>query len=372
MKKFIYTCAALVLTTLAGCQEMELDNAVNAPEAIEDETAEIMASTDGEATRTLLSGRSVIWKRGDAINLFYGYANSSKFTLKSGAGTTNAKFTCSRINKTGGEIAHRVSVYPYDALATLSYNHEAEAYSIKTQFPASQEYVSGSFGSGTSPMMAITEAGNLRFRNVGATIKLRIKSAVEDVVITKIVVTTTSGRKLAGEVNYTMGVAEGSVPSMELTDNAATEITLTCSKGVRLSTTELSDFFFSLPPMVGDNKFGQEELQFHFYNDKDATPFVVTKVTPFECPRSVITVIGGADGYLYDPDGTGGSTEPDTPETPDPDDPDTPDTPDPDAPGTPDTPDDTDDSVHIGVGDTPSVPDANTYRGTGDDLWSEN
>lgn len=300
MKKYIYTFTILALSILTGCQKMEFENIANEANNQADEAVEIIASVEEGATRTQLSGNAVIWEKNDMLNVFYGYTTSSKFILKSGVGETNATFRCPQLNKNGEKIGHWVSIYPYDEEANISFCTETQSYTVKTEFPAIQKYSKGSFGSGASPMMAVTKEGDLSFKNVGAAIKLRIKSAVDNAIVTKIEATTTTGRKLAGEAYYTMGIEE-SDPIVTLTENAVNTITLDCGSGVKLSCAEVAEFIFSLPPMTGDNKFQENELLFHVYN-KDGEYVTITKEKEFECKRSKITSIG-EDGYLYDPSG---------------------------------------------------------------------
>lgn len=303
-KHFFYL-AAMLLATLTGCQEIEgTDITGNA--AVNDEV-ELVASMEDAASRTLLSeDNQVMWVKNDKLAIFYGYDSPSEFTLKKGEGTTQGTFRTPNVSTAGKSIGDAVvAIYPYIANAKLTYNDEEGTYSVKTRFPAEQHYSSNSFGSGAAPMMAISEKGSdLSFKNVGATIKMRVKSQVEGAVITKIVAYTTERdgqrRKLAGEAIYTMR-ADG-VPTVELVDNenAVSEIVLICDGGVELSTTEVTEFYFSLPPMVGDNKFEAEELVFELF-ENDRVSCTIFKEVAFGCDRSVITTIGEEEGYTYVP-----------------------------------------------------------------------
>ena len=351
MRKFLYTYITLALGILTGCQKMEFENIVNDNNSQADETVEIIASVEEGTTRTQLSGNSVIWEKNDMLNVFYGYTASSKFTLKSGIGKTNATFRCPQLNKNGEKIDHWVSIYPYDEEARVSYSTETQSYTVKTEFPAIQKYCKGSFGSGASPMMAVTKEGDISFKNVGAAIKLRIKSAVDNAIVTKIEATTTTGRRLAGEAYYTLGNKESDVPSVTLTENAVDKITLDCGSGVKLVSSEVAEFIFSLPPMIDDNRFQENELLFHVYI-KDRERFTITKQKAFECKRSQVTTIG-EDGYLYNPNGD------DIPESPNV----------PEEPNDPNIPDEPEDSADMGVGNTPSKPDAPRLRDSQDFLW---
>ena len=304
-RKHFFYLAAMLLATLTGCQEIEgTDITGNA--TVNDEV-ELVASMEDAASRTLLSeDNQVTWVKNDKLAIFYGYDSPSEFTLKKGEGTTQGTFRTPNVSTAGKSIGDAVvAIYPYIANAKLTYNDEEGTYSVKTRFPAEQHYSGNSFGSGAAPMMAISEKGSdLSFKNVGATIKMRVKSQVEGAVITKIVAYTTERdgqrRKLAGEAIYTMK-ADG-IPTVELVDNenAASEIVLICDGGVELSTTDVTEFYFTLPPMVGDNKFEAKELVFELF-ENDRVSCTIFKEVAFGCDRSVITTIGEEEGYTYVP-----------------------------------------------------------------------
>lgn len=301
-RKHFFYLAAMLLGVLTGCQEIEgTDIAGNASDEVE-----LTASMEDAATRTLLSeDLQVKWVKNDKLAVFYGYNSPSEFTLKTGAGSTQGTFRTPNVSTTGTSIGNAVvAVYPYNKNAKLTCNEDG-TYSVKTRFPAEQHYSSSSFGSGASPMMAISEKGSdLSFKNVGATIKMRVKSKVEGSVITKIVAYTTERdgqrRQLAGDAIYTMS-ADG-VPTVELIDNenAVSEIVLICDDGVELSTTDVTEFYFTLPPMVGENKFEDYELVFELF-ESDRVSYTIDKKDAFECDRSKITTIGGVEGYDYEP-----------------------------------------------------------------------
>jgi len=302
-KHFFYM-AAMLLATLTGCQEIEgTDITGNA--AVNDEV-ELVASMEDAASRTLLSeDNQVTWVKNDKLAIFYGYDSPSEFTLKKGEGTTQGTFRTPNVSTAGKSIGDAVvAVYPYNKNAKLTCNEDG-TYSVKTRFPAEQHYSSNSFGSGASPMMAISVKGeDLSFKNVGATIKMRVKSQVEGAVITKIVAYTTERdgqrRQLAGEAIYTMKA--GGNPTVELVDNenAVSEIVLICDDGVELSTTDVTEFYFTLPPMVGENEFEANELVFELF-ESDRVSCTIFKEVAFGCDRSVITTIGEEEGYTYVP-----------------------------------------------------------------------
>ena len=323
MKKF-YLFAATTMALLTACQENEALETITDAEINSAESVELSASINESSTRTYLGeGGGVCWEPKEAIGVFYLNSAQSKFTVRAitNDAKTNASLFCASPNKSGEAIAHAVAVYPYDANATLTLNYvdvdvdvdvddddnvdaqdgdnvdEQEptlaSYTVATTFPAVQSYKANSFGSGASPMMAIAEKGSdLGFKNVAATIKLQLTGTAT---ITKVEVTTTSGKPLAGACTYTMPV-DGGAPTFAFNNggDTYTTITLDCGEeGVQLKENEATNFMFTLPPMhMNDN-----ELLFHVYNKEDGVYTEIKKEIGWNYERSKITAVGP---YTYE------------------------------------------------------------------------
>ena len=329
MKKF-YLFSAIAMALLTACQENEALVTITNAEINSAEGVELSASINENSTRTYLSdGNSVCWELKEGVGIFFGYDKQSSFIVRSlkNEAKTQATLFSAKPNKTGNVIDHYVAVYPYDANATLTLNYDdvdvdnddnvdaqdgdnvdeqeptLASYTVATTFPAVQSYKANSFGSGASPMMAIAEKGSdLGFKNVAAIIKLQLKGAAT---ISKIVVSTSTGKKLAGACTYTMGI-NGSDLDIEFAEDAATTITLDCGeKGVQLSAEEATNFMFTLPPM----RFEANELIFTIY-DTDGYYMVQEKQDAFTAARSTISRVGkdsdGQDGYTYKINGADG------------------------------------------------------------------
>ena len=317
MKK-VYLFSAIAMALLTACQENEALVTITDAEINSAESVELSASINESSTRTYLGeGGGVCWEQKEAIGVFYLNSAQSKFTVRAitNDAKTNASLFCASPNKSGEAIAHAVAVYPYDANATLTLNYvdvddddnvdaqdgdnvdEQEptlaSYTVATTFPAVQSYKANSFGSGASPMMAIAEKGSdLGFKNVAATIKLQLTGTAT---ISKVEVTTTSGKPLAGACTYTMPV-DGGAPTFAFNNggDTYTTITLDCGEeGVQLKENEATNFMFTLPPMHMDDN----ELLFHVYNKEDGVYTEIKKETGWNYERSKITAVGP---YTYE------------------------------------------------------------------------
>ena len=99
----------------------------------------------------------VKWAAGDTIRIRNGNGDSAVFTLESGAGTTNAAFTCAD----GFEMVPPfVAVYP----STAAINDDG---TVTFAVPAVQSAAqTGAFANGATPMVACASDDNLRFANL--------------------------------------------------------------------------------------------------------------------------------------------------------------------------------------------------------------
>ena len=132
--------------------------------------------------------------------------------------------------------------YPYtEGLATTT---------PKVIFPAEQEYTEGTFATNNAPMCGYdAEANNkMQLKHLAGTLRLPVKAAYEGVVLDKIVITSLSGVKLAGEFDVDCTKA-----TISATTNTQESITYTLPSNFTLSTTTESVFYITIPAIeIGD------------------------------------------------------------------------------------------------------------------------
>ena len=249
MKKIYYLAAALLLTSVVGCQQEEMQS--NEPQNVAIET--VYATFDewgGVDTRTSLNEeKKVLWTEEDLISVFGGTTANNSFILSKGAGTTYGEFRVHGLSA-GTESADEISslssivaFYPYDKSVTVS---ESKVYTINATFPAIQTYTaSGTFGNGAAPAVAVTSGifdANLKFKNVGAVLRVKLKG---DATITKVVFSANAD--LAGKCKIT--ASNTTVPTVEVTEGSQT-VTINCGEGVKLSDTA-TEFVITTLPVAG-------------------------------------------------------------------------------------------------------------------------
>ena len=237
----------LVAFAFAGCVKEE---------AILDEAQfELVARMEYEAgTKTSLSGLQddgmyyPLWSEGDEIAVYVdGDTSPSKFTLKAGEGTTEASFSGTR----EGESYY--AVYPFSAAGTQ------QDGTISFTLPQTQQYVAGSFGPDSYPMVATGTKNGLDFMNLCAVMKISITGEAAIRSITLTAKDTTA--MLSGPA--TVSMVAGASPELVMGDGGSNSVVLEC-KGTELSKDAPVDFHFVIPSQTYKGGF---EISIDAYTD---------------------------------------------------------------------------------------------------------
>jgi hypothetical protein len=174
----------------AGCQI----ESINEPSRLDKSTV-YEASTEVFTPQTktsMTSDKQLVWSQNDRLAIFQCCTVADEFLVTdSSAGKTNGTFNIvsdnSEVNgsfSAGTEVPCNVAIYPYAEDLSLSGASIDGGTSYKIEgvvLPAVQNYVSGSFGNGTFPMVAVTETmadHNLKFKNVLGAMKLQLKGTL--------------------------------------------------------------------------------------------------------------------------------------------------------------------------------------------------
>ena len=254
MKKvFVYSIVAVL--ALAGCQaEQELlipeESEVFIQEDSKVFTATIEDAFGGDTKTSLDESGNVLWKQGDQVSVFAGSTVNEHYQVSD---DSDGK-TAATLNKildggfvAGTDIDNNVAFYPYSSTAELA--KSGSNYVISDiELPATQTYAAGSFGNGAFPMATVTssiEDMNFKFKNVLGGLKLQLKGTAT---IASITVTGNNNEILYGDAEVT--VANGSAPSITLSDASAKTVTLDCGAGVTLDSETATAFIIALPPMT--------------------------------------------------------------------------------------------------------------------------
>ncbi|MBR3745088.1 MAG: Ig-like domain-containing protein [Bacteroidales bacterium] len=253
MKRSLVT-SLLVALAISGCQKVEPDFTAfdnKKPAAVFSATMEALEDDSPEQTKTSMDNEgNVRWKKGDQVSIFVGSSINEHYQVTD---ESDGK-TAANLNRVeapefvgGVEIDNNVAFYPYSSTAAISKKSGSYAISGVT-LPAVQSYALESFGNGAFPMVAVTKSEtdyNLKFNNVIGGLKLQLKGTAS---IVSVRVSGNNGEILCGDAVVT--VANGNLPTISFSDEAATSVTLNCGEGVQLSTATATSFVIALPPMT--------------------------------------------------------------------------------------------------------------------------
>ena len=252
-KRFVFSILAAL--AVCSCQVEEINEI--APESNQEVIREakvftaIIDDTTTPETRTSLDAEgNVLWKQGDQVSIFAGSTINEQYQVTD---ASDGK-TAASLNKVsdpgfvaGTDIDHNIAFYPYVSIAAIA--KSAGSYVISDiTIPATQTYAEGSFGNGAFPMAAVTGSTgdmNLKFKNVLGGLKLQLKGTAS---IASISITGNNNEILCGAAEVT--VANGSNPSINLTDASAKTVTLDCGAGVALNSETATPFIIALPPIT--------------------------------------------------------------------------------------------------------------------------
>lgn len=181
--RFLYACIAATL--LLSC-EGETERGMK----------EMSVSISSDVTRSVLSGKQVLWLQGDAISLFDGIGNN-KFT-------TDGSGTSAVFKGTAYSSGQYYALYPYSSSSSLVRD------GVRTVLPEHQTAMNGTFADEVNLSVSVVTqkdgALSAVMKNVGSYFKFSIKDS--DAGICRVSVSASGGEDLSG--NVTIGFdAEG-------------------------------------------------------------------------------------------------------------------------------------------------------------------
>ena len=132
-------------------------------------------------------------------------------------------------------------VYPYCSLTSAEKSY--------VEFPAKQSYTKGTIAPNHAPMCGYAENGNeITLQHLSAILRLPVRASKEIIGLKEVVVTSTSGAKLAGIFKVNCQDA-----TLSATGSCKSSLTYTFPASFKLLTAEISDLFIVVPAgEIGD------------------------------------------------------------------------------------------------------------------------
>ena len=251
-----------------------------------------------EGTRVYANENLLLrWTANDRVSIFnkITYNREYKFLGETGDNAGGFNRVDNTESVTGNPIPHVVSVYPYQAATSIT---EEEVVSLT--LPAEQHYAENTFGLGANTMVSVSEDDILQYKNVGGFLMLKLYG--EDVSVSSITLKGNNGEKLAGKATVSMPI--NGVPTAVMSDNASTEIILTCPTPVRLGATaeESTPFWIVVPPVTFSEGFSVTVMKasgivFEKTTSKSISieRNAISKMSPMEIPSDLDLVPDAVD-----------------------------------------------------------------------------
>ena len=240
MRKLLISLTAVLLA--AGCQEKTTDHA---GQYVGDGFRALTESFEIESKTSMNSEHKILWSKGDQIAIFMDSQAASRFEVtEETVGTSSGDFTLIGTQSGKEDSDKNVAIYPYQN--NIECTGSSLGYKVTNiVLPETQNFTNESFANGAFFMAAFSQNLNMNFKNVSGALKLQL---LGDSTIKSIKIEGNDGEKLSGGATVTVST-DGSVPTVEMAENAATSVTLDCGEGVQLNTAEATSFIFALPPV---------------------------------------------------------------------------------------------------------------------------
>ena len=232
--------SSLVSLLLLSCSLQELD--------IKDPTDQVFYASLEQCTNPdtrvyLNENVKVSWNADDHITIFNKYTYNQEYCFTGQTGAKAGSFSIVPNNDfvTGNDYDFICAVYPYQKSTEIS-----NSGVLSLILPAEQFYLKDSFGLGANTMVSTTTDDQLMFKNVGGYLVLKFYG--EDISVSSIKLEGNKGEFLSGLA--TMPTAVGKVPSITMSSDAGTSVTLVCDNPVTLGVTkeDATYFWLVVPP----------------------------------------------------------------------------------------------------------------------------
>ncbi|MDM8154060.1 M64 family metallopeptidase [Bacteroides gallinaceum] len=230
---YIIFCLSLLLLSLAGCKQDELQSSHQSDTRLTSVKATTSAAVK---SRTQLSGNAVIWEQSDAIGIFSNTtAEAVRYDLTEIQGD-EARFE----SETGVSGEEFYAFYPYSAQSAV------DGTKISYRLTDGQDYRAGSFDTGDCPMVAKSTHSDFRFLQTCGIIRLRLTGTMA---VSSIRLQGNNGEALAGDGTIDIA-SDAPVFTIDGSGDKLTAIQLRASANVQLSESGVTEFYFVVAPQT--------------------------------------------------------------------------------------------------------------------------
>ena len=235
-----------ILLILAGCTDMSVEDiSINSNE-------KFYATIEQTDSRTYVDSQIRLrWTAEDCITLFRKTTYNREYMFTGTTGANAGGFRQKSVDDDfwyGADVPYNYAIYPHSSTTQL----DETDYFFTFTMPDEQIYAENSFGLGANTMVAVSESGQLTFKNVGSYLRVRLYG--ENVSVSSITLTSKGNEAIAGTAKITP--SKNGNPTCEMTGTGKS-IRLTCPEPVTVSTdaNNPTDFWIVVPPVTLANGF---------------------------------------------------------------------------------------------------------------------
>lgn len=253
-----------------------------------DKTNEVITITAeneqiASATKTVIDDKSlkITWLANDAINVFFGASESSRFVTETSGKKAQFKGSVSVITGGGEDLTEETTlwgVYPYKSTTTC------DGTSITYTLPSEQSAKEGSFADDLFPQIARSQNFFMSFYNLCGSFRFVLSR--NDIV--KVTLAGNNNEPLAGKVRVSMPL--GGVPTVSEVLDGETLLTMSAPDGECFE--EGTNYYFVLYPTTFSKGL---TLTFYTKNDTKAS-FKTT--SSYTLPRNLFVLFDKLDKNL--------------------------------------------------------------------------
>lgn len=191
------------------------------------------------------------WHADDRLTIFKKETYNREYKFKGKTGENSGGFTQVSVDDdfySSETLDKNYAVYPHSN--DNRFIKQTESFEIT--MPAEQTYAENTFGRGANTMVAVSETGQLLFKNVGSYLRVRLWG--EDTAVSSVTITSNGDEVIAGEA--TVKPTLGGDPTCVMIGSTKS-ITLNCPTPVTISESESTptDFWIVLPPVTFEDGF---------------------------------------------------------------------------------------------------------------------
>ncbi len=247
MRTVNYLMAISLLVAGMGCSSLKEEDIKGQSQVQSGEVfyATLEQNGEEEATKVYADGNlKVLWNADDRISIYNRYTYGYEYVFQGETGQNAgafAKVVTSEEFVTGNPLDYIYALYPYDKKNAISNTGE-----LSVLWPSVQTYASDSFGIGSNVMVSVTTDNQLRFKNVGG--YLAVKLYGENIKVSSITLYGNDGEALSGKAAIVASKDED--PHLSLLAGAQDFIRLECPTPVQIGSTaeDATIFWLVVPP----------------------------------------------------------------------------------------------------------------------------